>query len=151
MTEFRDFWQDARMEVYQPPVQVSVNPKREPEIPEVPAGRGKRARQNANKAAKLAALEEQIRQLQAGATTPSTPSSSEGDKGGKARASPEGPSVSLTRSSWPTPRPALAPSSAAFTTCPVDVTRMAVASSISAPCATKNTVGSTATAAFDYP
>ena len=65
MTEFRDFWQEARMEVYQPPVQVPVNPKREPEIPEVPAGRGKRARQKANKAAKLAALEEPIRQLQA--------------------------------------------------------------------------------------
>ena len=40
MTEFRDFWQEARMEVYQPPVQVPVNPKREPEIPKVPAGRG---------------------------------------------------------------------------------------------------------------
>ena len=83
MTEFRDFRQEARIEVYQPPVQVPVNPKREPEIPEVP-GRGKRARQNANKAAKLAALKEQNRQLQAGATTPSTPSSSKGDAGGKA-------------------------------------------------------------------
>ena len=77
--------------MYQPPVQVPVNPKREPEIPEVPAGRGKRARQNANKAAKLAALEEQIRQLQAGTTTPSTPSSSEGDKGGKASGKSRGP------------------------------------------------------------
>ena len=91
MTEFSDFWQEARMEVYQPPVQVPVNPKREPQIPEVPAGRGKRARKNANKAAKLAALEEQIRQLQAGATTPSTPSSSKGDKGGKASGKSRGP------------------------------------------------------------
>ena len=99
MTEFRDFWQEATMEVYQLRFQVPVNPKREPEIPEVLAGRGKRARQNANKAVKLTALEEQIRQLQAGATTSSTPSCSKGDKGGKASGKSRGPSV--------TPRPAL--------------------------------------------
>ena len=99
MTEFRDFWQEATMEVYQLRFQVPVNPKREPEIPEVLAGRGKRARQNANKAVKLAALEEQIRQLQAGATTFSTSSCSKGDKGGKASGKSRGPSV--------TPRPAL--------------------------------------------
>ena len=83
MTEFRDFWQKARMEVYQPPVQVPVSSKREPEILDVPAGRGKKAKQNANRAAKIAFLEEQIRQLQARAQTPAPSSSSKGDKRGQ--------------------------------------------------------------------